>query len=52
MTASQEREWLIQMGFETTLDEDTRHYLKRLRHDNPQAKIALPDGFYDSDEEE
>lgn len=34
------------------LDEETRTYLKRLRRANPDAKVTLPEGFYDTDDEE
>ena len=52
MTASQEMDWLKKMGYDMPLDDETRHYLKRMRKDNPGARIELPEGFYDSDEEE
>ena len=34
------------------LDEETRTYLKRMRRANPNALLALPEGFYDTDDEE
>ena len=34
------------------MDTIERNYLKRVRAANPQAKVVLPEGFYDSDEEE
>jgi len=38
--------------FVQTLDDATRTYLKRLRLVNPKAIVTLPDGFYDTDEED
>ena len=46
-----QEDWEL-LGLAPPLDEDTRTYLKRLRKAAPNAKIALPDGFYDSDDEE
>ena len=34
------------------MDTIERNYLKRVIAANPKAKIVLPEGFYDSDEEE
>lgn len=33
------------------LDDATRTYLKRLKRSNPHADVALPEGYYDTDEE-
>ena len=40
------------MGIQQPMDNNQRNYLKRVRAANPQAKVILPEGFYDSDEEE
>ena len=40
------------MGIQQPMDNNQRNYLKRVRAANPQAKVVLPEGFYDSDEEE
>ena len=34
------------------MDPDQRIYLKRLRQTEPKANIALPDGYYETDEDE
>lgn len=34
------------------MDPDQRIYLKRLRQTEPGANIALPDGYYETDEDE
>ena len=34
------------------MDTIERNYLKRVIATNPKAKVVLPEGFYDSDEEE
>ena len=39
-------------SIENKVDEETRHYLKRVIAANPQAKIVRPNGYYDTDEDE
>ena len=39
-------------SIEYKIDEETRHYLKRVIAANPNAQIALPNGYYDTDEDE
>ena len=45
-------DWLEDLGFPEKLDDDTRQYLKRLKVTYPEASICIPEGYYDSDEEE
>jgi len=35
MSKSQEIEWFKKMGYDVPLDDETRHYLKRMKKDNP-----------------